>query len=100
MSDNYLTVDMTFINTLTSYLTAVSPLSSEVLTCSQADADANTEACIESGTDVASNLSSGVVSKYSSWQGRSHVSKIGGVHLSFLYLQTSNYIGQRRRGED
>jgi len=31
-------------------------------------------------------------------QGRSHVSKIGGVHLSFRSLQKSNYSGQRRRG--
>ena len=28
-----------------------------------------------------------------------HVSKIGGVHLSFLSLQTSNYSTQRRRGD-
>ena len=32
-------------------------------------------------------------------QGRSHVSKIVGVHLSFWSLQTSNYSGQRCRVE-
>ena len=32
-------------------------------------------------------------------QGRSHVSKIEGVHLFFQTPQTSNYSGQRRRGE-
>ena len=32
-------------------------------------------------------------------QGPSHDSKIVGVHLSFLFLQTSNYSGQRYRGE-
>jgi len=33
-------------------------------------------------------------------QGRSHVSKIGGVHFSFLSLWTSNYSGQMHQGEE
>jgi len=33
-------------------------------------------------------------------EGRSHVSKIVGVHLSFQTPQTSNYSGQRRMGEE
>jgi len=33
------------------------------------------------------------------WQGHTHISTIGGVHFSFLSLQTSNYSGQRRRWE-
>ena len=49
-------------------------------------------------TDYQTNLCYLTIILYRLDQGRSHVSKMGGVHLSFLSVQMSNYNGQRRRG--